>query len=238
MRAHAAVLLFVAFASIASSHAVAAIVTVPSDLHPGDQYRLVYVTGMTMTGRPTDITDYNNFVNFFANAHSNLAALGSTWTVIGSTATVNAEDNTNTNPTVSTGVPIYNLAGALVAANYAALWSTATTPLVNPIEVTELGTILHSSVFTGTLDTGVSASQIFLGGGFMIVSGQLTPFVAAGSSGSTDTSWATGMLSSGTAQEHFYGISGILTVVPEPNCIALVVVGLVGLAAWGWRQKR
>ncbi len=100
----ASLLVFAAFA-VAPLAASAVPITVPTDLSPGDKYRLAFVTS---TGRDTtsaNIVDYNNFVTAHAAGVPELAALGTTWTAIGSTVAVDARDNTGTNPTVATGLP-------------------------------------------------------------------------------------------------------------------------------------
>ncbi len=63
---------------------------------PGDFYRLAFVTSTTRDAVPTDIADYNAFVTATAEAVPELLALGTTWSVIGSTASVDARDNTGT----------------------------------------------------------------------------------------------------------------------------------------------
>ena len=93
---------------VAPHGASAAIVTTPTDLSFGDQYRLAFVTSTTRDPTSSDIGVYNMFVTTAANTQADLVALGTTWTAIGSTFTTDARDNTGTNPS-STGVPIYRL---------------------------------------------------------------------------------------------------------------------------------
>jgi hypothetical protein len=88
--------------------------TVPSGLSPGDKYRLAFVTSTTRDATSSDIADYNAFVTAVANTVPALTELGTTWTAIGSTAAVDARDNTNTNPGNAEGVPIYLLDGTLL----------------------------------------------------------------------------------------------------------------------------
>ena len=71
-------------------------ITVPSDLNPGDPYRLAFVTSTTRDATSTNIADYNNFVSGVANGVTQLAALGTTWKAIGSTSADDARDNTGT----------------------------------------------------------------------------------------------------------------------------------------------
>jgi len=73
--------------------AIADIVISPPGLNIGDQYRLVFVTSGTRNAQSSNIADYNSFVTAQANQNAVLSALNTTWTVIGSTATVDARDN-------------------------------------------------------------------------------------------------------------------------------------------------
>ena len=53
----------IALVTLGTASAVqAAIVTVPTGLNPGDQYRLVFVTSGTRDATSTNIADYNTFV--------------------------------------------------------------------------------------------------------------------------------------------------------------------------------
>ena len=106
-----------------SSTAYAMPITVPTGLNPGDQYRLAFVTSTTRDATSTVIADYNAFVTGVANAVTDLAALGTTWTAIASTQTVNARDNTSTDPTTDgTGHSIFLLDGDKLADDYVDLW--------------------------------------------------------------------------------------------------------------------
>ena len=118
---------------------LAGIITVPTGLNPGDQYRLVFVTSQITNAESTDINYYNNFVTADANSVPTLAALNTTWTAIASTPTVDARDNTLTNSNVAsdTSVPIYNLENNLVATSN--LWISPFGTHVNPIEYNEQG---------------------------------------------------------------------------------------------------
>ena len=68
----------------------AAPVTAPTGLSPGEQYRLAFMTSTLSTATATDIATYNTFVTNVANSVTELADLGTTWTAIASTATVDA----------------------------------------------------------------------------------------------------------------------------------------------------
>ena len=127
------------------------ITTVPAGLNPGDQYRLAFVTALWRTATSTYINDYNRFVNSIGNGKPLLAALGTTWIAIASTEAVDARDNTNTNPAVSTGVPIFRLDGVLIANHNADLWDDA---LAASLSITESGNALSRFVWTGSRTNG------------------------------------------------------------------------------------
>ncbi len=90
----------------------------PADAEGGDTFRLLFVTSTGRNAQSTDIADYNAFVQTSAKAgHSAITDdMGDQFKVLGSTATVDARDNTGT---TGPGVPIYWLNGARVADDYA-----------------------------------------------------------------------------------------------------------------------
>ena len=114
-----------ALAVVVTAGSAAAIpITVPTSLSPGDQYRLAFVTSTTRDATSSDINDYNAFVTTAANTQPALTALGTTWKAIGSTASVNARVNTNTDP-IATGVPIFLLNDTNLAGSYPDLWDSS-----------------------------------------------------------------------------------------------------------------
>lgn len=122
---------------------------------PGDKYRYAFFTSASTTAYSANIADYNAWVQSLANA-SPLgigAAQGVTWKAIGSTDTVDARDNTSTNPTINgTGCGIFRLDGeTVVASNNNVLWGGT---LTNIISVTELGTTKLGWPYTGTYKDG------------------------------------------------------------------------------------
>lgn len=190
-------------------------ITVPTDLNPGDQYRLVFVTSTTRNATSSDIADYNDFVSDVAAGVPELVALGTTWTAIASTATVDARDNTGTNPS-STGVPMYRLDDTRIADGNEDLWDGS---LCATLSVDEAGTTgIAKKVWTGTSTSGEGD----LYGGEL---GDMFPVVG-------DTEYMGGYWVNTAAYMHYgasyrvYAMSGVLTVVPEPNTITLLLCGL------------
>lgn len=225
LRLSMALLPFVLTLGVASA-AQAAPVTQPSGLLFGETYRLAFVTSTTSNSTSSNIADYNAFVTAVANSVPELAALGTTWSAIGSTDTVDARDNTGTNPGVDPGVNIYLLNDSLLALNNADLWdgSVANSPNVN-----EQGDLSASvGVWTGTSPFGTAAGIQTLGGA--------DPFTVIGISGLPNAGWIAGSIAKpDTANLSFYAISGVLvSTIPEPGTALLMGMGL---AAMGWRGR-
>ncbi len=92
----------------------------PSRLSEGDQFRLLFLSSETRTAESTDIADYNTWVQALAGAgHTDIQGYRPYFRVVGSTADVDARDNTGTTFTdADTGVPIYWLNGSKAADHY------------------------------------------------------------------------------------------------------------------------
>lgn len=203
-------------------------ITQPPDLSPGDKYRLVFITSNRRDATSTDISDYNTFVTNTANTIPALVALDTTWTAIGSTPTVNARDNTATSPLIATGLPIYTLAGLLVAADNADLWDGS----INvPIGVQEDGfRTFRNFAFTGTRPDGLRSESGNLGTPFRDVLGGLPIRI--------DDRWIEVSIRDKSVRSSFYAISGELTVVPEPSAIFLLCLGAAGLIGFARRRRK
>ena len=193
-----------------TTQAEAAPVTTPTGLNPGDTYRLAFITSVTRDATSANIADYNAFVSGVANANTELAALGTTWTAIASTTTVDARDNTGTNPfTNGAGLPIYLLDGSTkIADDNADLWDSS---IDNPLNIDESGNTLNTLVWAGTVGSGSAAGGDLFGGplGSVGFGG-----IEQGDSSATGVTWiniddvpidATGLFS-------MYALSGELTV--------------------------
>lgn len=204
--------------------AQAAPITTPVGLSSGEQYRLVFVTSTTTNATSSDINYYNDFVNDLAGLNPILAALGTTWTAIASTAAVNARDNTATHPTTNgAGAPIYLLDGSTkIADTNADLWDSTIDAPINFHEGGTLPTAGFVRVWSGTTQTGGSVTNRRLGEATTAFSGR------------SDLSSSV-LIRSGVpdlTQEHYlYALSGILTVsaIPAPGIPAIFGLGFAGL---------
>ncbi len=208
----------------------ALVVTVPTDLNPGDQYRLVFVTSTTTTATSTDINTYNTFVNDLAITAGLDTIAGTvegttTWTAIGSTATVDAIDNTST---TGTGVPIYLLNDTQIATSYTDLWDGT---IAASIDITEEGNFNGTNrLWAGTEGNGTANSNPL---------GSATP--RQGNPTREDVAdWWIDRINdqSNTFSHEMYAISGVLTVIPEPSTILLFCMGGWVLYAASQRFRR
>ena len=194
--------------------------------YEGAQFRLVFRTDGDYQALSTSIDWYNAQVTTEANTNTDLNGLGS-WYVIGSTSTVAAKANTYTG-TSDPSVPIYALSGSMVSDNNP-FWSSASYPILYPIKDTPQGLVKTTQVHSGTRTTGLTSSWPL--GGALDGTTLRTNWGDASTtyvnwihkSGGWPASW--GANPSANLQG-LYGMSGVLTVIPEPATLALL--GLAG----------
>ena len=89
----------------------------PADIRTGEPFRLLAITKKRSL-KSWSIEDYNTFVQQEVagdHGHEAIRAYGESFRVVASSSTVDARDNTGTNPEQAVGVPIYWLNGARVA---------------------------------------------------------------------------------------------------------------------------
>ena len=204
-----------------------AVITMPSGLSAGDQYRLVFVTSTTIQATSSDISTYNAHVTAAAALNPDLAVIEgtveqtTTWTAIGSTATVNARDNTSTTG-AGTGIGIYLLNDTAIATSYTDLWDGTIANLFNVDEQGDSGPYANSQVWTGTNGDGSTGNDPL---------GTATPEFGKTNLTGVNT-WINRLSGStwpNTDTYHLFAMSGILTV-PEPSSTALLGLGGLALA--------
>jgi len=247
-------LLAAAFVLGTATATQAAPVVTPLGLNPGDTYRLAFITSGYQRAEENDIAFYNQFVTDIANGEASLASLGTTWMAIGSTATVDARDNTNTNPgTEPNAIPIYLLDGAtLVSSDHRDIWING---IGNPINIDETGNQIPESgefsvddhAWTGTAADGTAANNpLGLHGGV------LDPFTYEPSRGDSfetqgfgDPTWLFSTKLDNVPVDtdlRFYALSDILTVasgtvtVSAPPALWVFSLALAGMAVF--RRRR
>jgi hypothetical protein len=208
-----------------SARAGGVVLTTPSGLHPGDQFRFVFVTDGTTTATSTDIGVYDNFVQSQAGG-ATYDGVVVNWLVIGSTETVNAINHIG-----ATAAPVYLVDGTEVtpSTTQSGLWSGALNHAINE-DIT--GGTITEFVWTGTSSDGTALGGAALG----------DVFTLAGATGATNGTWTEGPLESPATSLSVYGISQVLTVhqasVPEPSGLFMMVTALGAVLAIGWSRHR
>jgi len=201
------------------------IITVPTSLSPGDSYRLAFLTTQSHDALSANINVYNTFVDGLGDL-----VIASDWRAIASTPTMDARDNTGTNPNLSVGVPIFDLNDTLVAIDNADLWDG---DILHQVEYSDDGTTYGTLVWTGTQVDGTgNGGRLGTGGGSGAVG------VSLWSNGDW-IDWDTTALDE---SKPFYALSGefvvLGAVVPEPSSLMLLGIGAVGLLGYRLRRNR
>ncbi len=178
--------------------------TVPNSGHPGQVYRLAFITSTTMDATSDSIDDYNTFVTTVAHSSPDLLALNSTWKAFVSTPTIDARDNTDTSHLPGQGLNVFALDGRFIG-RYLQLWDQG---LVKPLYRDEFGRILEAFAWTGTNSDGTKAVGKEVGSSAGSVS-------IVGHSGSLASLWVNMAERPKTEQAHVYGISTEVFTVPE-----------------------
>jgi len=178
----------------------------------GDTYHLVFLTEGTTQATSSDIATYNAFVNAEAALSALQGVSSLTWYVVASTNTVNAVAN------APVSAPVYLLNGNLVASDASVFYGS---PVIsNLIQINQHGvTSSVNNPWTGSRRNGtlLSTSRGL---------GTSSPsFGASGTNNNYIESFAGGVAN--TQFRPLYGMSGPLTVIPEPA--SLVLFGLGGL---------
>ena len=195
---------------------------VPSGLQEGDQFRLLFLSSTTRNAVPTSIDTYNTWIQGrVAAGHTDIQGYSSTFNVVGSTAAVDARDNTGTIYTAGSsykGVPIYWLNGSKVADQYQDFYDGGWDEEASMR--TEAGTSIDApgGVFTGSDHDGTEKfssanSSRALGAG---ESQGFVEFGVPDSQGSGDGPLA-GAAAVKVNLTPFYGLSGVFRVVAGSN---------------------
>ncbi|HEV3312785.1 MAG TPA: PEP-CTERM sorting domain-containing protein [Chloroflexota bacterium] len=205
-------------------------ITIPPSLAPGSTYFLAFVTQDNhQTATSSNIADYDAFVTAQANLDPTLAALGTTWKVIGSTDTVDAVAHD-----AVTG-PVFRLDGLEVASSSSDLFDG---DINVPIWVDQYGDTIGAGigdpVWTGSTGTGHADSLDALG--------SLSGKSILASDNYTNAGWLDLQSFVNDAHAAYYGISGPLVVppvtpVPEPATLTLTALGLAATVT-RYRRRR
>jgi len=200
----------------------------PPGLSPGDEYHLVFMSSTTRDGTSGNIADYDAVVQAAADSAGIGISVGTSWSAMASTGSVNARDH------AVISAPVYNLRSAalggpeLLATNAADMWDSA---LLNQIRFDESGVDLGTTdAWTGSIADGTrDPNDDYLGSS--------TNNAWCGRSTQTDEDWFKFLTPVKTIQLHVYGLSEVLTV-PEPSSAATGVLGLLGVIAFCLKRSR
>jgi hypothetical protein len=193
---------------------------VPPGLAPGETYQLVFVTSGITTATSADISYYNTFVQSAANAAGIGSGIGVNWSVIASTAAIDA----NTNAVVSGKV--FNMNGVLVASSNSDFWDG--THAIG-IRLDEYSIDRNFNVWTGSNTDGTRANGNALG----------NTTANWGESTFSNSGWtARGATATDTHNFSLYALSEPLTApVPVPAAVWFFSSGLLGLVGIARRKK-
>jgi hypothetical protein len=192
---------------------------VPSGLAPGESYQLVFVTSGTTVATSGDINYYNAFVQAAADAAGIGVSEGIIWSIIASTASIDA----NANALVNTKV--FNLGDELVATGYADFWDGTHTV---GIDFDENSNARNFNVWTGSNTDGSKAVGFSLG----------NTNARWGESTFGSSGWIARGTTSTTTSYSLYALSGPLTPpIPVPGAVWLFGSGLLGLIGITRRKK-
>jgi len=175
----------------------------------GDTYRLVFVSSTRSDAQSADIADYNAHVQAAADT-STIPELGTvTWYAIGSTATVDAVDNTHTTGTDPDGAFFLVDGTTVVASSIADFWDGAHAAAMDRTEKNEAA-VIHDGAWgpwkgtwTGTNTAGYAAACL---------GGIADPTV--GLAQDSSSLWIARGTGPKTSLAYLYGMSEVLTVQP------------------------
>ena len=187
---------------------------VPSVLGVNDTFHLVFVTS-TSRASNVGMADYNKHVNDAAGYDGSLFKVKDwTWFAIASISTKNAKDNA----VVTAPVYIWDDSGTSykVADDAADMWNGS---IDSPINLSEKGLSLSSSVMTGSDAAGV------------VKNGGLNSwYVQYGNSDSINSTWIDDGNAGKVLTLPLYALSEELQVIPEPASAVLLLIGAPLLA--------
>ena len=201
----------------------------PSSVSAGGTFRLLFVGSVDRNAQSSNIADYNRFVQSLAAAgHSSIRPFKGGFRAVGSTAAVDARDNTCT---TGTGVPIHWLNGNQVADNYADFYDNSWDDQANP--KTESGNAIGPrNVWTGSNSDGTNGGQPLgntPGGGRLIRFGTIGQSGGGGSPLSATSALAS---SSGSALA-FYGLSQVFKVPAASDKARTTDIAIISSPAIG-----
>jgi hypothetical protein len=201
----------------------------PSGLHPGDQFRIVFVTTTLTDATSSNLPYYDNIVlgDALRGGLGTYGVTPVTWEAIASAASPRVVNAITRLP--ADDVPIFLPDGTEVAVSGTALWNTANVNLLHAIDETATGKPVGDPIFGTDVWTGTRPN-----GSIAAIGGFGDPMVALGNTANANVGWVRASGSISQVPQSLYGFSSVLTVpgesqaVPEPSSLTLVLVGIGG----------
>ncbi len=200
---------------------------------PRDPYRLVFISSQRVNpqdsnhplGDLNEIATWNAIAQQFADNSDQPTLAEATWRVIGSSTTVNARDNTSTNPAVDgTGHPIMLIDGAtVVASNFNVLWGGEIEHIINRTE--NLGQLIGDSSGSTWPLTGTNASGARLTEALRLITSaqRVRQGQANNTVGWIDRDNISGQPGARTNSSHsIYVMSEALTIQTDPTTVIVI----------------
>ena len=206
----------------------------PDGVEAGDQYRLLIVTSQTRDAFSSDIHDYNEFVQSVADASPVVGSWNLTWSAVVSTADTHAFENTGADPTAqdpipnTDKVPVHRVDGELIYSDYQHMWNYLNDIALVLPNLNELGDQMDVEVWAGHGDAGEVFDNFTLGAQF--------PYV--GFSGIGNTPLSISISREGQELRSLFAISEVITVVPEPRTISLLLLSFFWALVLRGRSRR
>jgi len=206
---------------------------------PQEPYRLAFVTMPAYQANETNIAVYNQWMQEEADfagigMGSGLGDGDTSWFVLGSTAEVDARDNTGTNPlTDGVGVPVYLVDGTtLIANNNADLWDGEIAHAID--QLANGGAPAHLWAWSGTYSDGtaVTPEQSYGGPLGSPVNGE----VSQGSGNNPTGGWIYLQFYLSDNPDTALPMYAISEIIPEPATMSLLAIG--GLTLFRRRRNR
>jgi hypothetical protein len=198
-------------------------------LEEGAMYRVLFVTNDVTEATSPDIDVYNTFVSNAAGSGSVTGSLGLTWKALASTTDMNALDNTGVHAVHGSLITMFNTYGQIVASlGGSDLWSGT---LNHPVAYDENGMEVAGDVWTGTSRFGETEYGL----------GSSNLATTWGSSSQDDSAWVNSFYQTNVHEMAIYAVSSVsekvLSDVPEPSSVILMLLGLAGLSFARYRKQ-